>query len=140
MIRFIKIQSENMKMTWNISLFIFCMIYSFSKCDGFTIVLWIISWRSNSMVLSSLFLLSNRGNLTLKLHQKNSYLNEGWLFIGRFKVGSLPRMESIADASERCSLWRIMNKHDCWNVYRFSCYIFKLKLLIKHQRRKVWIS
>ena len=23
--------------------------------------------------------------------QKNSYLNEGWHFIGRFKVGSLPR-------------------------------------------------
>ena len=42
MICFIKIQSENMKMTWNISLFIFCMICNFSKCDGFTI-LWIIS-------------------------------------------------------------------------------------------------
>ena len=23
-------------MTWNIGLFIFCMIYNFSKCDGFT--------------------------------------------------------------------------------------------------------
>ena len=45
MICFIKIPSENMKMTWNISLFICCMfiyIYSFSKCDCFT-VLWIIS-------------------------------------------------------------------------------------------------
>ena len=30
-------------------------------------------------------------NLTLKLHQgKGSYPDEGWLFIGRFKVGSLP--------------------------------------------------
>ena len=37
MICFIKIQSENMKMTWNISLFIFCMIYNFSKFDGFTV-------------------------------------------------------------------------------------------------------
>ena len=37
MICFIKIQSENMKMTWNIGLFIFCMIYNFSKCDGFTV-------------------------------------------------------------------------------------------------------
>ena len=36
MICFIKIQSEKMKMTWNIRLFIFCMIYKFSKCDGFT--------------------------------------------------------------------------------------------------------
>ena len=42
MICFIKIQSGKVKMTWNISLFIFCMIYSFSKCDAFT-VLWVIS-------------------------------------------------------------------------------------------------
>ena len=39
---FIKIQSENMKTTWGISLFIFCMIYNFSKSDGFA-ALWIIS-------------------------------------------------------------------------------------------------
>ena len=37
MICSIKIQSENMKMTWNISLFTFCMICNFSKCDGFTV-------------------------------------------------------------------------------------------------------
>ena len=44
------------------------------------------------MVLSLLPLLCNHGNLTLELNRENSYLNEGWLFIGRFKVGSLPRM------------------------------------------------
>ena len=33
-----KTQSENMKMTRNISLFTFCMICNFSKCDGFTIL------------------------------------------------------------------------------------------------------
>ena len=38
MICFIKIQSENMKMIWNISLFIFSMIRNFSKCDGFTVL------------------------------------------------------------------------------------------------------
>ena len=39
MICFIRIKSENMKMTWNVSLFIFCiMICNFSKCDGFTIL------------------------------------------------------------------------------------------------------
>ena len=38
MICFIKIQSENMNMTWNISLFIFCMICNFSKCDGFSVL------------------------------------------------------------------------------------------------------
>ena len=37
MMYFIKIQSENM-MTWNISLFIFCMICNFSKCEGFTVM------------------------------------------------------------------------------------------------------
>ena len=35
MICFTKIQSENMKMTWNIRFFIFCMICNFFKCDGF---------------------------------------------------------------------------------------------------------
>ena len=38
MIYFIKTQSENMKMTWYISLFVFCMVYNFSKCDGFTVL------------------------------------------------------------------------------------------------------
>ena len=38
------------------------------------------------MVLSLLPFLCSHSNLTLKLHLKNSYLNEGWLFIGRFKV------------------------------------------------------
>ena len=42
MICLIKIQSENIKITWNISFFIFCMICNFSKCNGCT-VLWIIS-------------------------------------------------------------------------------------------------
>ena len=38
MICFIKIQSENMKMTWNIRFFIFCMICNFLNCDSFTIL------------------------------------------------------------------------------------------------------
>ena len=38
MIYFIKIRSENMKMTWNINLFIFCMIYNFPKCGDFTVL------------------------------------------------------------------------------------------------------
>ena len=38
MICFIKIQSENMKMTWNIRFFIFCMICIFLKCDGFKVL------------------------------------------------------------------------------------------------------
>ena len=38
MICFIIIQSENKKITWNISLNIFCMICNFSKRDGFTVL------------------------------------------------------------------------------------------------------
>ena len=34
----IKIQSGNMKIPWNISLFTFCIICNFSKCDGFTVL------------------------------------------------------------------------------------------------------
>ena len=37
MIYFIKIQSEKMKMTWNIRLFTFCMIRNFYKCDSFIV-------------------------------------------------------------------------------------------------------
>ena len=44
------------------------------------------------MVISLLPILCHHDSLTLKFHQKNSYFNEGWLFVGRFKVGSLPRM------------------------------------------------
>ena len=36
MICFIKIQSENIKMTQNISLFACWMIYNYSKCDDLT--------------------------------------------------------------------------------------------------------
>ena len=87
---FMKTQSENVKMTWNIRLFIFCMICNFPKCDGFT-GLYIISIKEYG--IKFLFpLLCNYGNLTLKLHQKISCLNEGWLFIVRLKVGSLPIM------------------------------------------------
>ena len=48
-------------------------------------------------------LLCNHGNLTLKLHQKNSYPNEGQVFIGRFKVGSLPR-KTNKEVLGACSL------------------------------------
>ena len=40
-------------------------------------------------------MLFKHDNLILKLHQKkNSHLDEGWLFIGSFKVGSVPGMIS----------------------------------------------
>ena len=45
------------------------------------------------MVLILLPLLCNHDNLILKLHQKKiATLIEMWLFIGSFKVGSVPGM------------------------------------------------
>ena len=38
MICFIKIKSDDVKMTWNFILFTFFMIYNFSKCDGLTVL------------------------------------------------------------------------------------------------------
>ena len=47
--------------------------------------------RNYGMVVILLSFLSNYDNLALKLHQnKRSYPDERWLFIGRFKVGSIP--------------------------------------------------
>ena len=43
-------------------------------------------------------------NLTLKLHQeKRSYPDERWLFIGRFKVGSVPGKSVALVASKKVS-------------------------------------
>ena len=56
------------------------------------------------MVVIFLSFLCNYDNLTLKLHQgKRSYPDEGWLFIGRFKVGSVPGMSVALEASKKVS-------------------------------------
>ena len=67
MICSVKIQSETIKMTWEISLFPFDMIAIFLIV--MTLSNSVVS-ISNSVVLSLLPLLCNHGNLTLKLHQK----------------------------------------------------------------------
>ena len=47
--------------------------------------------RNYGMVVILLSFLCNYDNLTLKLHHENrSYPDERWLFIDRFKVGSVP--------------------------------------------------
>ena len=47
--------------------------------------------RNYGMVVILLPSLCNYDNLILKLHQgKRCYPDERWLFIGRFKVGSVP--------------------------------------------------
>ena len=46
--------------------------------------------RNYDMVVILLYFLCNYDNLTLKLHQeKSSCPDEGWIFIGRFKAGSV---------------------------------------------------
>ena len=53
------------------------------------------------MVVILLSFLCNYDNLTLKLHQgKRSYSDEGWLFIGRFKVRSVLGMSVALKASK----------------------------------------
>ena len=48
--------------------------------------------------------LCNYHNLTLKLFQgKRSYPDEGWFFIGRFKVGSVPGISVALEASKKVS-------------------------------------
>ena len=89
MIRFIKVYNQKISrwpgtLSYFLKLFYFCMICNFFKCDGFK-VLWTISIIG--VVLSLLPFPCNHGDLTLKLYsyiRKNSYLNEGWLVIGRF--------------------------------------------------------
>ena len=53
---------RKLKKTWNIRFFIFCMIYNFFKCDGFTIlqIISIIKYGNNLLLL-----LCNDDNLIL---------------------------------------------------------------------------
>ena len=59
--------------------------------------------RNHGLVILLSFL-CNYDNLTLKLHQeKRSYPDERWLFIGRFKVGSVPGKSVALVASKKVS-------------------------------------
>ena len=58
--------------------------------------------RNYGLVVILLAFLFNYDNLTLKLHQeKRSYSNERWLFIGRFKVGSVPGKSVVLVTSKK---------------------------------------
>ena len=69
MICFIKIESENMTVTWNISSFIFCIICSLF--GNMKVLHFCEYYLPDNVVLSVLSLLWNRCNLTLKLNPKN---------------------------------------------------------------------
>ena len=67
--------------------------------------------RNYGMAVILLSFLCNYDNLTLKLHQgKRCYPDEGWLFIGRFKVGSVPGMSVTLEASKK-SIMSLMQGH-----------------------------
>ena len=60
--------------------------------------------RNYDMVVILLYFLCNYDNLTLKLrHNKRSYLDERWIFIGRFKVGSVPGKSFALVVSKKVS-------------------------------------
>ena len=78
--------------------------------------------RNYGMVVILLSFLCNYDNLTLKLHQgKRCYPDEGWLFIGRFKVGSVPGMSVALEASKKSikihhdyDARPLINSHNCY--------------------------
>ena len=74
------------------------------------------------MVVILLSFLYNYDNLTLKLHQgKRSYPDEGWLFIGRFKVGSVPGISVALEASKKSI--KIYHEHDARPLIKsHNCY------------------
>ena len=60
--------------------------------------------RNYGMVVIILSFLCNYDNLTLKLHhEKCSYTDERWLFISRFKVGSVPGKSVALVTSKKVS-------------------------------------
>ena len=61
--------------------------------------------RNYGMVVNLLSFLCNYDNLRLKLHheKRSSYPDERWLFIGRFKVGSVPGKSVALVASKKVS-------------------------------------
>ena len=70
--------------------------------------------RNCGMVVILFYFLCNYHNLTLNLHQRKcSYPDEGQLFFGRFKVGSVPEISAALKASKKVSksIMNMMQDH-----------------------------
>ena len=78
--------------------------------------------RNCGMVVILLCFLYNYGNLTLTLHQvKRSHPVEGWLFIGKFKVGSVSEISVALKASKNGI--KIHNEYDTKPLIKsYNCY------------------
>ena len=71
------------------------------------------------MVVILLSFLCNYDNLTLKLRQrKRCYPDEGWLFIGRFKIGRVLGMSVTLKSSKK-----IHHEYDARPLIKsYNCY------------------
>ena len=78
--------------------------------------------RNYGMVVILLYFICDYDNLTLKLHQeKSSYPDEGWIFIGRFKVGSVSGMSVALEASKKSI--KIHHEYDARPLIKsYNCY------------------
>ena len=78
--------------------------------------------RKYGKVVVLLSFLCNYDNLTLKLHQgKRCYPDEGWFFIGGFKVGSVPGMSVAPEASKKST--NIYHQYDARPLIKsYNCY------------------
>ena len=87
--------------------------------------------RNYRIVVILLSFLCNYDNLTLKLHQeKRSYPDEGWIFIGRFKVGSVSGMSVAREASKKVS----KSIAHSWLPRKLIIFFLQLFILKKHVR------
>ena len=70
--------------------------------------------RNYGLVVTLLSFLCNYDTLILKLHQrKRRYPDEGWVFIGRFKVGSVQGMTVTNKTPKKVSksIMNVMQDH-----------------------------
>ena len=91
--------------------------------------------RNYGMVVILLSFLCNYDNLALKLHQeKRSNLDEGWIFIGRFKVGSVLGM-SVAREASKLSIKKVSKSiTHSWSPRKFINFTLQLFILKKDVR------
>ena len=78
--------------------------------------------RKDGTVVILLSFLCNFDNLIVKLHQeKRSYPDEGWIIIGRFKVGSVSGMSAALESFKKSI--KIDHEYDVRPLIKsYNCY------------------
>ena len=79
--------------------------------------------RNYGIAVILLSFLCNYDHLAIELHQeKRSYPDEEWIFIGRFKVGSVPGMSVALEASKKSI--KIHHEYDVRPLIKsYNCHI-----------------